>query len=237
MKKKKKDNEPVQLVKLKLNLTSPIKIDSEFELGKIDIFVGENGVGKSLILKIVYALGAVSVNKSVDNIEAAQFVFDNTFRDQNFDGSLWAIYTKGMLTVKLDKGKVTEVINDLKRPVPVVYMSSDMRTFDAMSLYLRVRKNGGDSPIALMQSLLGSYRLYDVTYMEALIGRCPIALPEQITTSLKDKFGFQESIKAIDADLDKCTFRAILDDGSKKDLATYGKGHQAILNMFVGVSR
>lgn len=211
----------------------------EIELKKLAVFVGQNDSGKSLMLKIAYALSAVGMGHGspLDPIETAQFIFDNTFTDQNFDGSLKAIYTQGSVSVELDKGKVTNVdIQDLVNPKPVIFMSTDMRTFDQMALYLRMRIEAGTDPVIFIKKMLGSYRIYDFAYMEALIARLPITLPKALKDILKDNFDFKESISAIEADLEKCTFNAVLDDGSKKNIITYGKGHQAILNMFLGAT-
>lgn len=237
MKKPKKQKQGIR--KLVLNITAPIKMDSEIELSQLAVFVGQNDSGKTLILKIAYALATIGLSPGspvkVDPKEAAQFIFDNTFTDQNFNGSLKAIYTEGSVSVDLHEGKVLSVeITDLENPLPMIFMSTDMRTFDQMVLYLRMRYQAGTDPKIFMKMMLEAYRLYDFTYMEALIARCPIRLPKPLTETLKN-FDFKEPITSIEVDLEKCEFLAVLEDGSKKNIATYGKGHQAILNMFLGV--
>lgn len=206
--------------KLRLDITTPIKMQQEVELGQLSVFVGANSSGKSLILKIIYAMGAISAAAEHCMPGMPQFVFDNTFTEQNFNGTLKAISGVGSVAVTLDNGKVTDSVVDMRRGLPVVFTSTDMRTFDAMTLYLRTRKAASDlaqeSQEAFLKTLLESYRLYDVTYMEAFIRRCPVQLPKSIQETLRN-LGFQESITAI-----------------KMDVTTYGKGQQAMLNMFVG---
>lgn len=240
MKKTKK--KPNKLDKLVLKITQPIKMDSEIEFERLGVFVGPNGVGKTLILKIAYALGAIGGTAQmlpieVPTMESAQFVFDNTFTDQNFDGTLEAIYTEGSIKVELKDGKVTNVhTRDQKSIVPIVFMSSEMRTFSQMTLYLRMRKQAekeGDMA-GFIKVMMEAYRLYDFTYMESLIRRCPIHIPEHLSDTLK-AYDFQDDITSIEVDLEKCEFLVVLKDGSKKNIANYGNGHQAILNMMLGV--
>lgn len=239
MKKKKKS----QLHKLVLNITAPIKMDTEIELKQIAVFVGQNDTGKSLLLKVAYALSTIGVANHPDapvvmtTKDKAQFVLDNTFTEQNFDGTLKAIYTDGSVTVDLEKGKVIDVeIKDLTDPSPMIFMSTDMRTFDQMVLYLRMRKQAvNDDPALFIKTMLEAYRLYDLTYMEALIRRCPIRIPKPLMDTFKT-MDFKEPITSLEVDLDKCEFHAVLENGTKKNVATYGKGHQAVLNMFLGVS-
>jgi hypothetical protein len=230
---------PQHIQKIVLNVTAPIKMDSEIELSRIAVFVGQNDSGKSLILKIAYALAAIGCSEGnpvkVPLKEGAQFIFDNVFTDQNFNGSLKAIYTEGSVSVDLHEGTVVNVeITDLVNPAPMIFMSTDMRTFDQMCLYLRMRIQAGADPVIFMKTMLGAYRLYDLTYMESLIARCPIRIPDPLRATLKS-FDFKESITSLEVDLDKCEFHAVLEDGSKKNVATYGKGHQAVLNMFLGI--
>jgi hypothetical protein len=103
-----------------------------------------------------------------------------------------------------------------------------------MNLYLKMKKECGTDPLISMRKMLEAYRLYDLTYMEALIARCPITIPKPLI--FWESYDFKEAITSIEADMETCTFSAVLEDGSKRNLATYGKGHQAILNMIVGVS-
>jgi hypothetical protein len=136
--------------------------------------------------------------------------------------------------VELKDGKVIKV--DVEGAVvPVIYMSSSMRTFNEMALYLGVRRGAVDgSPLSFMSKMLETYRLYNFTYMESLLARLPLLITDSIKAAL-ESFDFEESITSIEADTEKCKFYAVLKDGSKKDITTYGKGHQAMLNMMIGV--
>jgi hypothetical protein len=241
--KKSKKKPPAHLQKLVLNLTAPIKFNNmEVELKMLNVLVGQNDSGKSFLLKVAYALSAISCMQQSDAApppaEGAQFIFDNTFVDHNLDGTIKGVYTRGSVLVELKEGKVTKVeIEDLVNPVPMLFLSTDMRTFDQMNLYL-CHRNGASAhkdPVILMRALLKGYRIYDVTYMESLIQRCPITLPDVIKKTLAAGFDFKEKISAIDVDLEGCQFHAILEDGTLKNLATYGKGHQSILNMVIGI--
>ncbi len=233
---KKEKEKPNKLEKLVLNITEPMKMDQELTFQMLSVFVGANDSGKSFLLKIAFALGTIGItpNAPPGPNSSAQFVLDNTFTDQNLNGLIKSVYTKGSVSVELEKGKVQKV--DVQgKTVPIRFMSTDMRTFDQMALYLRVRKDAGDDPIAFMQKRLKAYRLYDVTYMETLLTKMPLLLDEGLRDMLK-AYDFRVSIVSIEADLDKCEFNAVIDDGTKKNISTYGKGHQAILNMALGAT-
>jgi hypothetical protein len=235
MKKTTKKDKPNKLEKLVFHISEPLKMDMELTWGQIGLMVGQNDSGKTFVLKVAYALGAIGQLKGAppNATSAAQFVLDNTFTDQNINGTLDAVFTKGRVSVVLEKGKVTNV-EIQGQVVPAIFLSSDMRTFDQMALYLSVRKGAKGDPLTFMKKMLKPYRLYDVSYMEALLARMPLVIPDKIKSGLKG-FDFKESIASITADTEKCEFVAVLDDGSKKNIATYGKGHQAMLNMMIGV--
>jgi len=232
---KTKKDKPNRLEKLVLNITNPIKMDQELTFEQICILVGANNSGKTFMLKLAFALGAIGIMRVAPPgpTSSAQFVFDNTFVDQKFDGLFKAVYTKGSVAVELKEGKVTS-LETQGETVPVKFMSTDMRTFDQMAMYLRIRKDAPDNdPLAFTMKMLQAYRLYDLTYMEALLVRLPLVLPDSLRKAF-GSFDIKESIASIEADLDKCEFHAVMDDGSKRNISTYGKGHQAILNMFIG---
>lgn len=226
--------EPNKLEKLALNITAPFKMDQEIGLGQLSVFVGANSSGKSFMLKVAYALGAIGIMRAAPPgpNSGAQFVFDNTFIDQKFNGVFKAVYTRGLVSVELKDGEVVNVETQ-GQIIPVKFMSTDIRTFDQMAVYLRIRKDAGSEPLAFMKKMLEAYRLYDFTYMEALLVRLPLVLPDNVKDYLQS-FGLTEPVASIEVDLDKCEFHAVLDDGSKRNIAAYGKGHQAVLNMAIG---
>lgn len=209
-------------------------MDQELTFQQISVFVGANDTGKSFLLKVAFALGAIGVSPAMPPgpNSSAQFVFDSTFTSQKFNGLFKAVFTKGFVSVEIKDGEVIKVEKEGKT-IPIKYMSTDMRTFDQMALYLRVRQGAGNDPITFMKKILEAYRLYDVTYMEGLLAKMPIRIPESVNNSL-NSFDFKEKIDAIEADTENCQFWAVLEDGSKKDISTYGKGHQAMLNMLIG---
>lgn len=227
---------PNHLKELRLNITAPIKMNQTIDIRTLNVFVGQNASGKSLMLKMVFALGATGATSPALN-EAAQFIWDNTFVDQNFNGTVGATYERGSLDITFEDGKVINVNPvGLEQPAPVVFMASDLRTFDAMVLYLRVRSTSGEPGTGeFVSNMLKAYRLYDLTYMEQLIRRCPILITSKIVEMLETAYNFVPPPVLIEVDVDECAFYAALKDGSKKNITNYGKGHQAILNMFIGV--
>lgn len=234
-KTKKAKEKPNKLEKLVLNITEPMKMDQEIEFGQLAVFAGANSSGKSFLLKVAYALGAVGVMRLVppDPNSSAQFVFDNTFVEQKFNGLFKSVYTHGSVSVEIENGTVTKV-EAQGETVPVIFMSTSLRLFSNMVMYLKLRKQASyGSPLDFMKTMLDAYRLYDFSYMESLLARLPLTLPDHAKDYLGE-FDFPDPITSIEVDLDKCEFLAVLNDGKKKNIATYGAGHQAVLNMMIG---
>jgi hypothetical protein len=232
--KTKKEEKPNKLEKLVLDITAPFKMNQEIELQQLAVFVGANSSGKSFMLKVAYALGAVGVMRTAPPSpnSAAQFVFDNTFTEQNFNGVFRSVYTKGYVMVELKDGKVISsgVAGEI---TPVTYMSADMRLFDNMVTYLRLRKKASKEPLEFMKTMLEAYRLYNFSFMESFLVRLPLIIPDSAKSYL-DGFDFPDQIASIEVDKDKCEFTAVLKDGKKKNISTYGAGHQAVLSMLIG---
>lgn len=235
---KTKKEEPNQLEKLVLKITEPFKMDSEITFQQLTMLVGQNASGKSFMLKVAYAMGSIGQLRGMapEPTSSAQFVFDNTFTEQNFNGLFKAVYTKGSAAVELKDGKVTKVEVEGKTE-PVVYMSSDMRLFSSMSVYLLLRKAAGTDPLKFLEKMLKGYRLYDFAYVEGLLARMPIALEEKSKVYLKSMdFPGVDEIVSIDVNKDKCEFHLVLKNDKRVNIATLGNGHQAMLNMMLGAT-
>lgn len=229
--KDKIENKRNNIKSILIDLKQPISMKSELTMNKLSVLVGANGVGKTLFLKLHWAMamiGAIICQRPQEDLKkTAQFVFDNTFTNNNFDGVIILNFDVGNVMVKFESGKIADAkIYELKPIPPPIFMSSGMRTFDSMVLYLHARKG------SKQEELLKIYKLYDIFYVEKLISRCPINLPERISKHLR-QFDFPE-IKTVNVNLDSCQFSIILENGEEKNLTTFGKGHQALLNMTIG---
>lgn len=245
-----------QIKKINFNITEPFQAtDQSLDItGSLSVMVGQNGTGKTFILILTYILTTICaavVYRTPYEIlkQLAQFTFDHCFDDQNIDGTVGCEFTSGAdISVILEKGKVVDVsyngFENINTATPAVFMSSGMRLFSSIKQYLKLRKmfiqHATNEPTQeeIVQHMLveGEYKLYDVTYIEKLIHKCPIVIPDNIHRVFKEDYDFKEDIKEFDVDLDKCDFYIIEGNefASTKYASTYGNGHQAVLNMMVG---
>lgn len=202
----------------------------------INLLVGENGSGKTFLL--VHSFVATYIMKIIelggDSIAAAQTTCATCFDNfETFTGSFKLSMSNDLeLEVKIEEGVVTfcEMTGE-GTVTPVVYLSSAMRTFEPIHNYLKIRKGiskHGDQLVPEeFEKILMFFKLYDVSYLEGLIGKCPILLSEAV--ELFD-FGDDYPVK-LDVDLDASEFFVKTKEGNTRKLTSYGSGHQAILNM------
>lgn len=226
---------------LSVDITEPMKMTVSLEPKEFMLMIGANGSGKTFILALTWAMSYIinSVVKttsmgmsSVVSTEFAQFVLDHCFSDQNINGTLKATYTsEAELEIVVEKGKVISLkhsgLEEVTGITNTVFLSSQMRTFDAISLYLKVRRT------VESKELMRSFKLYDIAYLESLISKMPCDVPEDIKTVLKDSYDVKENIKSFGVDLGKDDFYILSEDGTRKYMTTYGNGHQSIINMIV----
>lgn len=238
------------LVSIGFNITEPLKmVDLTIPTNNLNVFIGANGTGKTFVLINVWALGylanAVIASKMISPLQSvsfthfAQFIWDHCFTDQNFNGAVKANYTSGAeIEVEFDKGKVTKVnysgFEDLTLVQGVVYMSGQMRLFESISMYLKMRKMVGSSdPHVIVGEMVKNFKLFDVAYIEGLILKMPQDIPTSKVQSALAAFGIEDNILTLDVDLERCDFFVTIDSPEKrKYLSTYGNGHQALFNMF-----
>ena len=236
-----------QVATMSLDMTDPfpIKIE-EMEFNKISFFVGLNGTGKSFLLKqnflMSYAITGyyLSVENGVPvKIEdLLNFALQNTFSEPDFNGTIEASYTNGLrLSYTMENGVVKEALlvengeEVTSADVPFVkFLSAEMRTFDDISRYLKLRKRvSGVEGMPNMEELLKDYRLYDVLYLESLINNCPIKFTE--TAFANFDFPEEKTPVWLEVDLDKTDFYVTYKDGAKEATTRLGKGHQSLINM------
>jgi len=229
---------------LALDINEPFKFKTEgIDYNQVAIFVGANGSGKSFILICTWAVATIAQMIVIANpaigqlIQYAQFVFDNSFKDQNINGIMSMVFESGStITITFDKGKIIDFsysgFEDVNQPIQAKFMSANMRTFDSIGQYLALR-NAYDvyGQEKMIEQLCKTYKLYDVMYLESLIIKMPCKVTSQLQEAFK-KFDITETITEFGVDLVKNDFYCIA-DGKQKCLQTYGKGHQSIFNMLL----
>lgn len=232
--------------------TVPEKISfKNIAYNKLSLFIGANGTGKSFMFInlwisnfVINALiNAKALNMPIDLNEMTQFAFDKCFDNQNFTGKYEVIYSNGLFsTIELIDGKVVDcdiqnIPDDLEHFPQMTYMSKNIRTFDAIKLYLKLRKriypNPGRLPEQALAELVQDYKLFDVTYIEKLLGACPMIFNHDLSNF---DFTHEETPVNIDFDFNSSELVAVLGNGTVKPLTSYGAGHQSIINMIIGSS-
>jgi len=230
---------------LAFNIDGPFKFKTEgIEFSKLALFCGPNGSGKTFILITVWAFSTIAqmivmVSPSIAQlIVYAQYIFDNSFKEQNINGIMSMVFESGAtMAITFDKGKITDFghagFENINTPIQTRFMSAGIRTFDSIGQYLSLR---GAYDVydkeKMVEELCKTYRLYDVMYIEGLIARMPYSMPPELQEALK-KFDIEETVTEFGVDLVKKDFYCIM-DGKQKYMQTFGKGHQSIFNMLLG---
>lgn len=236
-----------------MKTTAPLKMDAlDLSFNDLTLLVGANGTGKSLAMITVFCLSNITssaiIAKGADNKtlkEVAQYVFNTSFTDQNFDGVVAGKYQSGSsIEIVFSQGIVVDISvyipDDVTEPTQIVYMSSGMRTFEAISSFLKMRKvvmnamNIAGEPLIL--EMIKNYKLYDVLYIEKLLLSLPLHVPAGMRVELKKSFDFKDDLIEVAFDVDKSDLYYTCGNkpGVKTYLTTLSKGEQSILNMMIG---
>ena len=240
------------LTKLKLDLTEPVKMTAELEPRALMLLLGANGSGKSLVLKLTYAIGTqmqyyVTAREHgllLDPKINAQFLFDNVFTEQFFDGSVRATYDDGsFMEVTLEKGQVInidmEVPEDVTSAPAVIFMSSNTRLFSSINKYLETKEMMGiTGPLTEdnLKKLLKYNRIYDITLIESLVNNIKHHTTDAFLKDLNESmFKMDENFGEIQdiAVVDETDIRYVNKDGKLVSFASLGNGHQSLLTMMM----
>ena len=236
---------PDHLQALVFHITKPFVADFEMELNALSIMTGKNGSGKTFFMIHGYVFGEIAKLivaglKDQELLASAQFVMTNSFTDLDTEGEVGANFVSGaFIRLKMEQGEIVslnyEGFEGIKSTGGITYMSSGMRTFDAIKYYLGNRKlilqlvkNNSN---AMFIKLLESYRIYDVAYIEGLIAKMPVQMTPILKKRLED-FDVSDDIESFGCDLDRGDFFLLEKGNSKKKyLTSFGNGTQAIFNM------
>lgn len=235
------------IVTATMKMSQPPMNFEDVGFNRIMILTGQNGSGKSMLLKTQYAMNSLAniiiltAGKGGDFIGLAQYFFDGTFEDLDFTGDIIVNYNNmNSLSVTLSNGKVTECIPiidaNIDEPTPVIFMSKSMRTFDEIKMYLKIRKTSvDDSEPHTLENMRNFYKLYDISYVEGLIGL--------VGAGLKVTEGFNKTMETFElTKLDIASFHYSKADSEfyyknskneKKSLNALSAGEQSLINMFI----
>ena len=208
----------------------------------MNILIGQNGSGKSLINKLIFFASIYTVTelqfKSMGKIDEFsrihldQQFFDGTFDyPEEFTGHLEVHFENGSLKCDIDQGILSKLITtydkDVTSGVYPKYLSTTTRLFTSIEAILALSKHVSE------EIILKRYRLYDIMHCNGLkhfaINVCH--LPEDMVKTLKEHYDFD--IVSLTYNEEECKFYYSNSEGVKKAVSTLGNGHQSILNMFV----
>jgi len=253
---------------MKISNTGPGMLEQfknlDMDFNSLIILVGHNGSGKSLILKLTWALSTILNNIIIsdvhkipvrDDIKMAKFILDNTFTNQDITGDIHFEFECGStLLIKMLKGDIIDCIStynsNLQPTGQPQFMSTNIRLFTNIVAYLKFKKALGISNDMSkftedeLKKLCDMYRIYDIIYMELLFRKIDSGIISQPSLKLGELPKLNEMINKFDgfnleiADItmDYANSDIMYKDASNnvKSLTSLGNGHQSIINMFLG---
>lgn len=236
------------VMNLNLELTEPtqIHIDS-MDLNSLNLLVGQNGSGKTMINKVIFLASFVTViDLALRNGETppefapfaeldkfAQYVFDNTFTEPTeLSGKVVVHFENGSFTCDVEKGNLSRIIaaydQDITEGTYPKYMSTVTRLFSSMEAILAMSDKMPDD-------VLKYYKLYDIMHCVRMrhFAKNISTLDEDWIKIFKEGHDFD--VVALKYDDVQGKFLYVDSKGVTRLVTTLGAGHQSILNMFIGV--
>lgn len=243
------------ITKITIKIDSPMQLNfTEIEFNKLSIFTGTNGSGKSLILKfnwlcstfinLLIAKNGIKEGISVDNTQLFEYLFKNTFVDNNFNGYIRCFYPNNSLSVAFTNGSINSLVIDgdldLNSYSITQFLSKETRTFDSVDKYLQLKKllNVGSDILDMAKSensekLLSMYRIYDIFFIEGFINKTKdgFIIEEKYKEDLT-KFGIECHEIKTDFNNSAVLFKKTKDTEFIR-AASLSSGEQSILTMFL----
>lgn len=225
------------------------KIDIDFN--KINIYVGQNGTGKTVLLKLAWFGTYITSNKILEergflpqNSIQEDFVnhtISKVFEEVDFNGKMVFNFENNLTTtVIFEKGICIDItfsnLTKENKVTNILFMSKELRLFTELVRYLKLRKrvNGTErimSPDAF-EEILNDYKIYDALAVEHLLQNLPLEFSEEVSKVLVENYDFKKNPTRLEVDLETCNFLLEYSDNTTENVLRLGAGHQSILNMF-----
>ena len=225
------------------------KIDIDFN--KINIYVGQNGTGKTVLLKLAWFGTYITSNKILEergflpqNSIQEDFVnhtISKVFEEVDFNGKMVFNFENNLTTtVIFEKGICIDItfsnLTKENKVTNILFMSKELRLFTELVRYLKLRKrvNGTErimSPAAF-EEILNDYKIYDALAVEHLLQNLPLEFSEMISKVLVENYDFKKNPTRLEVNLETCSFLLEYSDNTTENVLKLGAGHQSILNMF-----
>ena len=247
---------------VRMNLTQPLQLtDIDLEFRKLNLIVGKNGVGKSLMNKlnwVAVTFLSSKITEKIYNIQDSkpdtkllQFMMDNTFDDQNFHGTLEFYMRDELLKVsyytlkfELDYGEVISLTCDFPPDVVpsagATYLSTFVRDFSNIERYLKTKNLLGIGNLTSwedIEKLCQMFKIYDILALEGIIPKFENA--GETLTKLKEMgtMGLMDDFDLVDLEVDRQKGEIYYYDkgNTKHRVSALGAGEQSIIMMLVSV--
>ena len=225
------------------------KIDIDFN--KINTYVGKNGTGKTVLLKLAWFGTYITSNKILEergflpqNSIQEDFVnhtISKVFDEVDFNGKIVFTFENNLTTTLIfEKGICIDItfsnLTKENKVTNILFMSKELRLFTELVRYLKLRKrvNGTErimSPDAF-EEILNDYKIYDALAVEHLLQNLPLEFSEEVSKVLVENYDFKKNPTRLEVNLETCSFLLEYSDNTTENVLKLGAGHQSILNMF-----
>ena len=244
-----------------INLTVPVNMNADLDFKQLNLIVGKNGAGKSLINKLNWVAVTFFNSKIVEkvhnltesktDVELLQFLMDNTFDQQDFTGELKFYVREELLKVifytfkfKIDGGKVSDISFDFPPDVlpsnGATYLSTFVRDFSNIELYLKTKNMLGIDKLTDwtdIEKLCQMFKLYDILAIEQVIPKIENA--GKMLSQFKEakSMGLLDDFDLVDMEVDRKKGELYYygKDKVRTRLSTLGAGDQSIIMMIVSI--
>lgn len=223
----------------------------DIDFNKINIYVGQNGTGKTVLLKLAWFGTYITSNKILEergflpqNSIQEDFVnhtISKVFEEVDFNGKMVFNFENNLTTtVIFEKGICIDItfsnLTKENKVTNILFMSKELRLFTELVRYLKLRKrvNGTErimSPAAF-EEILNDYKIYDALAVEHLLQNLPLEFSEEVSKVLVENYDFKKNPTRLEVDLETCSFLLEYSDNTTENVLKLGAGHQSILNMF-----
>ena len=245
-------NNKIMLINLKCEIQELFGgslIDIDFN--KINIYVGQNGTGKTVLLKLAWLGTYITSNKILEergflpqNSIQEDFVnhtISKVFDEVDFNGKMVFTFENNLTTTLIfEKGICIDItfsnLTKENKVTNILFMSKELRLFTELVRYLKLRKrvNGTErimSPDAF-EEILDDYKIYDALAVEHLLQNLPLEFSEEVSKVLVENYDFKKNPTRLEVNLETCSFLLEYSDNTTENVLKLGAGHQSILNMF-----
>ena len=223
----------------------------DIDFNKINIYVGQNGTGKTVLLKLAWLGTYITSNKILEergflpqNSIQEDFVnhtISKVFDEVDFNGKMVFTFENNLTTTLIfEKGICIDItfsnLTKENKVTNILFMSKELRLFTELVRYLKLRKrvNGTErimSPDAF-EEILNDYKIYDALAVEHLLQNLPLEFSEEVSKVLVENYDFKKNPTRLEVDLETCSFLLEYSDNTTENVLKLGAGHQSILNMF-----